>query len=73
MSNNRQVGYTGDAYSVEGAAELIHDKAEFAKHWVKDLEFFFKDGIDTPSLTLIHVEAHRITYWDGWEEGRISL
>ena len=36
--------------TVEGRAELIHDKNRFAEHWTKDLDAWFKDGVDTPGL-----------------------
>jgi general stress protein 26 len=57
--------------AVEGRAELIRDKAQFEKHWTKDLERWFAQGVDTPGLVLIRVRAARITWWDGEEEGEI--
>ena len=51
--------------TVEGEAELIRDKAAFEDHWNKDLNLWFKDGVDTPGLVLIKVHASRIKYWDG--------
>jgi general stress protein 26 len=59
--------------TVEGRAELIQDKNRFAEHWTKDLDAWFKDGIDTPGLTLVKVRAQRLHYWDGYDEGEISL
>ena len=59
--------------TVEGRAELIQDKSRFAEHWTKDLDPWFKDGIDTPGLTLVKVQAQRLHYWDGYDEGEISL
>ncbi len=59
--------------TVEGRAELIQDTARFAEHWSKDLDAWFKDGIDTPGLTLIKVVAQRLHYWDGFDEGEIAL
>ena len=59
--------------AVEGRAELIRDKSRFADHWTGDLDNWFGDGIDTPGLTLIKVEAERLHYWDGGEEGEIVL
>jgi general stress protein 26 len=58
--------------TVEGRAELIRDKARFAEHWRKDLDAWFKQGIDTPGLTLIKVHAERLHYWDGYEEGELQ-
>lgn len=59
--------------SVAGTADLVHDRAEFEKHWDKDIEAWFKDGIDTPGLTLIHVSATSIKYWNGYEDGELRL
>ena len=59
--------------TIEGRAELIRDKGQFAEHWTSDLDEWFKDGIDTPGLVLIKVNAQRLHYWDGYEEGEISL
>ena len=58
---------------VSGVAELIKDRAQLEKHWAKDLEIWFDKGIDTPGLTLIHVTAHHIKYWDGMDEGEVTL
>ena len=58
---------------MQGEAELIKDKARFAEHWTEDLDSWFKEGIDTPGLTMIKVRARRIHYWDGYDEGEIKL
>lgn len=58
---------------VEGSALLIDDKSAFADHWTKDLERYFPEGIDTPGIVMIKVEAKSIRYWDGSDEGTISL
>ena len=59
--------------AVEGTAELIREKARFAEHWTKDLDAWFKQGIDTPGLTMIKVHAERLHYWDGFDEGELDL
>lgn len=59
--------------TVSGSAELIHDKAAFAEHWNKDLDRWFEQGVDTPGLTLVKVVAGRLHYWDGYDEGEITL
>ena len=59
--------------TLEGRAELIQDKEQFADHWTKDLDAWFKEGIDTPGLTLIKVNATRLHYWDGYDEAEIPL
>ena len=59
--------------TVEGEASLIRDKAAFEKHWTKDLDSWFKEGVDTPGLTLVKVSAKRLHYWDGYDEGELNL
>lgn len=59
--------------SVMGEAELVTDRAEMAKHWDKDIEVWFKDGLDTPGLVMIHVHASSVKYWDGMEEGEVRV
>ena len=59
--------------TIEGRAELIDKKARFAEHWTKDLDSWFKEGIDTPGLVLVKVVAQRLHYWDGHEEAEIGL
>ena len=59
--------------TIEGRGELIDDKSRFAEHWTKDLDSWFKDGIDTPGLLLVRVEAERLHYWDGYEEAEIPI
>jgi len=57
--------------AVQGRATLIRDKAIMQQHWVKDLERWFEQGVDSPGLVLIHVAAVRIHYWDGEDQGEI--
>ena len=62
------LGFSGKHHfyaTVEGEAELIRDKARFEDHWTKDLNLWFKEGVDTPGLVMIKVHANRIKYWDG--------
>ena len=58
---------------VQGRAALVRDRATMSQHWVKDLERWFEQGVDTPGLVLIHVRASRIHYWDGEDEGEIVI
>lgn len=67
------LGAPGIFIAVEGTAEIIRDKALFKDHWVKDLERWWKDGIDTPGLALLKVRASRIHYWHGEDEGEIEV
>ena len=59
--------------TIEGRAELIRDKAIFEKHWTKDVERYFEQGVDTPGLVLIKVHAERLHYWDGEDEGEVAV
>jgi general stress protein 26 len=59
--------------AVEGEARLIRDKAAFSAHWRKELDRWFKQGIDTPGLVLIQVHAKRVHYWDGEDNGEVKL
>jgi len=59
--------------AVEGKAELIRDKNRFEAHWTKDLDRWFSQGVDTPGLVLIKVHADRVHYWDGEDEGEVTV
>lgn len=59
--------------AVEGSAALIQDKTAFADHWTKDLDRYFPEGIDTPGIVMIRVDATAIRYWDGGDEGEIAI
>ncbi len=59
--------------AVEGTADVVRDKAAFAERWSPDLERWFPQGIDTQGMVMIHVHAERIHYWDGSEEGEVSV
>jgi general stress protein 26 len=59
--------------TIEGRAQLIQDKSRFAEHWTKDLDKWFKDGIDTRGLVMVKVSAERLHYWDGFDEGELRL
>lgn len=59
--------------TLEGTAEIVRDRGQFAAHWTKDLERWWPDGIDTPGLVLVKVAATRAHYWDGEDEGEVWL
>lgn len=67
------LGFRPFFVGVEGDAEIVRDKAQFAEHWTKDLDRWFKQGVDTPNLAMIHVRATRVHYWDGEDEGEVKL
>lgn len=59
--------------TLQGKAEMIRDKSQFAEHWTDDLDAWFKDGVDTRGLVLLKVHADRLHYWDGYHEGEIDV
>jgi general stress protein 26 len=73
QSKSGMLGMKPFFITIEGRAELIQDKSKFAEHWTKDLDAWFKQGIDTPGLTLVKVKAQRLHFWDGYDEGEINL
>ena len=73
QSKSGMLGMKPFFLTLEGRAELIRDKSRFAEHWTKDLDAWFKQGVDTPGLVMIKVHAERLHYWDGFEEGELDL
>ncbi len=59
--------------AIQGKAELIRDKSKFEAHWTSGLDHWFEQGPDTPGLTLIKVHASNVHYWDGDDEGEITV
>lgn len=59
--------------AIEGRAELIREKPAIKEHWSRDIEKWFEDGFDTPGIVLLKVSAERIHYWDGEDEGEVSV
>ena len=67
-----QLAFEGDDHlyiSVAGQAELSRDKADFEKHWVSELEQWFPQGVDTPGMVLICVNARHARYWQDTKMG----
>jgi general stress protein 26 len=73
QGNKSLLGAPGIFIAIEGQGQIVRDKAQFEEHWVKDLERWFKDGVDTPGLGLIKARADRIHYWDGEDQGEVTL
>ncbi len=59
--------------SVSGDADLVRDREEMQRHWTPDLDAWFKDGVDTAGLTMIHVKANSIRYWKGRDQGTVTV
>ena len=63
-----------DWVSLRGKAQLHRDdKALFEKHWSKDIERWFPEGIDTPGLVLIQVSAAEAELFGAAGEGIVQL
>ena len=78
LDQNKNVGLTYQAngglqIALEGDARLVRDKAAFEDHWNPDLDKWFEDGVDTEGLVMIQVDATRIHYWNGREEGEVKV
>ena len=78
LKKNKHVNlsFVGDGklfVSVSGAVNLITNKTKMNDHWVPDLDKWFKDGIDTPGLTMIEVKAKHIKFWQKEKEGEVTL
>ena len=73
QSKSGMLGLKPFFLTLEGRASLIKDKGEFERRWTKDLDAWFKQGVDTPGLTLIKVDAERLHYWDGYDEAELRL
>ena len=67
------LGKPGIFIGVGGQASLVRDKSEFAAHWVDSLERWFPDGIETPGMVMLKVEASHLHYWDGEDGGEVRL
>jgi general stress protein 26 len=73
QANKSLLGKPGIMISVQGNAQLIHEKNVFEAHWTSDLDRWFPQGTDTPGIVMIKISAHRIHYWDGEEQGEVTL
>ncbi|RKE84099.1 pyridoxamine 5'-phosphate oxidase family protein [Rhizobium sp. AG855] len=67
------LGKPGIFVAVAGRASLIADRSVFAAHWNSDLDRWFPEGIDTPGVVLIKVHADAVSYWDGEDNGTITV
>ncbi|MER9587317.1 pyridoxamine 5'-phosphate oxidase family protein [Mesorhizobium australicum] len=73
---NVSLAFKGDDgfwVAVEGKAEIIRDKVALEEHWTDDIDEWFEQGTDTPGLAMIKIEAVRAHYWDGEDEGEVTL
>ncbi|MGB7404712.1 MAG: pyridoxamine 5'-phosphate oxidase family protein [Pacificimonas sp.] len=77
LKADKQCGLTyaeGDFYAaVQGQGTLHRDRATLEKHWKPELEKWFENGLDTDGIILIEVSPDRIDWWDGREEGSVTI
>lgn len=50
--------------TVQGRAEISHDKVKMKELWKDILKAWFPQGLDTPGLILIRVTPEEAHYWD---------
>jgi general stress protein 26 len=67
------LGKPGIFIAVDGQTSLVRDKSAFEEHWVSGLDRWFPQGVETPGLVLIKVSASLLHYWDGEENGDVTL
>ena len=69
------LAYQGDDMlfvHVYGKASFITQRGRMEPLWDDGLNGWFKEGLDTPGLVLIRVDAHKICYWHKEKEGVIE-
>lgn len=52
-----------------GTASIVRDKETMAEKWVDSLDQWFPQGVDTPGVCLVKVEASRVHFWHKDKEG----
>ena len=57
--------------AVQGEARILHDRRVMEPHWHKELEQWFKDGLDTEGLVMLRVDAKRLRWW-GEDDGELE-
>ena len=78
--NKVSLGYQskqGLYVTVQGTAKLEDDRERMAEHWTPDLDRWFEEGVDTPGVVIIEVDAKRVHYWGtekgSFDDGEIEL
>ena len=62
-----------DYVSVEGAGEVVRDRATIESLWTPMAKPWFPQGKDDPSLVALCVRAVRIEYWDASSSRMVRL
>lgn len=65
-SGTSLISQTDDMLFIEvnGNSKIIDDKTEMQIYWLKELERWFPQGLDTSGIVMIKTEAHKIKYWE---------
>lgn len=50
--------------SLAGRGRIVHDRAKLEENWSTAVDAWFPDGIDTPGVALLKVEAESAQYWE---------
>lgn len=50
--------------SVSGRGRIVHDRVKLEENWSTAVDAWFPDGIDTPGVALLKVEAESAQYWE---------
>jgi len=59
--------------SITGKAKLIRNRAQLEEHWLDSLKQWFKQGLDTPGIVLIHVKGSKLSYWQKNKQGELKI
>lgn len=51
--------------SIAGRARIVHDRRKAEQLYSPVLKAWFPDGLETPGITLIRIEADTAEYWEG--------
>ena len=50
--------------SLSGTAQLVRDAAKIKELWQPPLKAWFPQGVDTPDIALLRINAEKAEYWD---------
>ncbi|HWV46069.1 MAG TPA: pyridoxamine 5'-phosphate oxidase family protein, partial [Nitrospira sp.] len=50
--------------TLSGRAEVVHDPQKVAELWRESFKVWFPQGVNDPSIALIHVAGRHGEYWD---------
>jgi len=56
-------GQKGLFIQIYGDAMIIHDKQKMEDFWLEELNAWFKNGLNTEGLVMIHVKGKWVEYW----------